>query len=435
MPSRNQAAGPGGEPFAFTEARIAAACRGARREDADDRGRITWRDTSCTGLTLRLNVNTGHAGYYFVAKVGGKVVRRALGDVQVVRLEEAREVVNRLRYDRTVSAMLNPRPAAEGDEAPPSPRVGDVLDELLEAHTAGRWLPGNRTRIPTDRTMKFYRDLRAARFKDYEDLTLDRLADELPAIYGKMQAEAAIQANRFLQLVRNLYAFASSAGLWTAPNPAIGDGTKRLTRTPEKPRERVLTDAEWRRLDKSMSAENRLWRDLFTMSVLTLQRMGAVRHMRWADLAMTGSEATWKIPAQWMKGRKAGHVVPLADLPGALAILRDRRKIVPKSCQWVFPAAEGDDGPARNYDKAWKRILERAKLWSEDKEQCPRPHDLRRTGGARMTEAGVPLQTVTRALGNAPSSAGMVARVYAQVPDEALRDAFKATAKRGRGRR
>jgi integrase len=283
--------------------------------------------------------------------------------------------------------------------------------------------------------MKFYRDLRAARFKDYEDLTLDRLADELPAIYGKMQAEAAIQANRFLQLVRNLYAFASSAGLWTAPNPATGDGTKRLTRTPEKPRERVLTDDEWRRLDKSMSDEDRLWRDLFTMSVLTLQRMGAVRHMRWADLAMTGPEAAWKIPAQWMKGRKAGHVVPLADLPDALAILRDRRKIVPKSCPWVFPAAEGDDGPARNYDKAWKRILERAKLWSEDKEQRPRPHDLRRTGGARMTEAGVPLQTVTRALGDAPSSAGMVARVYAQVADEALRDAFKATAKRGRGRR
>jgi hypothetical protein len=49
-----------------------------------------------------------------------------------------------------------------------------------------------------------------------------------------------------------------------------------------------------------------------------------------------------------------------------------------------------------------------------------------------MTAAGVPLQTVTRALGDAASSAAMVARTYAQVSDEALRDAFAASAGRGR---
>ena len=136
-----------------------------------------------------------------------------------------------------------------------------------------------------------------------------------------------------------------------------------------------------------------------------------------------------------MKGRRSGHVVPLAGLPDALDILRERRKAVPKSCPWVFPAAEGDGGSARNYDKAWKRILTRAKLWNKDREQRPRPHDLRRTGGERMTSAGVPVQTVTRALGDAPSSVSMVARTYAQVADEALRDAFAATAKRSPRRR
>lgn len=135
-----------------------------------------------------------------------------------------------------------------------------------------------------------------------------------------------------------------------------------------------------------------------------------------------------------MKGRRGGHVVPLAALPDALDILKARRKTVPKSCPWVFPADEGD-GPVMTYKTAWKRILERAKLWSEDREQRPRPHDLRRTGGARMTLAGVPLQTVTRALGDAPSSVSMVARTYAQVADEALRDAFAATAKRSPRRR
>lgn len=425
-----------GRSFPFTEARVAAARRAARPEDADAQGRRSWRDDGCRGLTLVVNLNSGTAAFYYQGKANGQTTRRALGDVDVVTLQEAREAVNRLRFDRTVAAVLTPRPAEQDDAEPAddSPLVSVVADALLDAHAAGRWLPGNRSRTPTDRTMKFYRDLRAAQLKDHEGLTLRALADRLPGIYAALQATAPIQANRLLQLLRNLYAYAAAAGLWSGPNPAIGDGASRLTRTPEQARTRTLTDAEWKRLDAAMKADSPLWADLFTVSLLTLQRMGAVCSMRWDDLTLTGADAAWRIPARMMKGRRGGHIVPLTGIPAALDILKARRKTVPKSCPWVFPAAEGDDGPARNYDKAWKRILERAKLWSKDKDRRPCPHDLRRTGGERMTSAGVPLQTVTRALGNAPSSVSMVARTYAQVADEALRDAFAATSKRRRRR-
>jgi integrase len=427
----------GGRSFQFTEARVAAARRAARPHDADPPGRRSWRDDSCRGLTLVVNLTSGTAVYYFQGKVNGQTTRRALGEVDVVTLQEAREAVNRLRFDRTVAAVLTPRPAEHGDAEPvdDSPLVGTVAADMLDAHAAGRWLPGNRTRVPTDRTMKFYRDLKAAQLKDHEGLTLRAFAERLPAVYAALQKTAPVQANRLLQLCRNVYAYAASAGLWSRANPAIGDGAARLTRSPEQARTRTLSDAEWKRLDAAMKADAPLWRDLFTVSLLTLQRMGAVCSMRWDDLTLTGADAAWKIPARMMKGRRGGHVVPLAGLPDALDILKARRATVPKDCPWVFPAAEGDGGPARNYDKAWKRILTRAKLWSEDREQRPRPHDLRRTGGARMTSAGVPLQTVTRALGDAPSSVSMVARTYAQVADEALKDAFAATAKRSPRRR
>jgi len=419
-----------GRSFQFTEARVAAARRAARPDDADAQGRRSWRDEGCKGLTLVVNIGSGTAAYYFVGKAEGQTTRRALGDVDVVTLQEARQIVNRFRFDRTVAAVVAPRAEAEAD-VDTSPTVKEVADAMIEAHTAGRWLPGGRSRPPTDRTMKFYRDLRRAQLAKHEGMTLEEFAEELATIYGKLQSSAPVQANRFLQLVRNVYAYAAAVGQWTGPNPTAGQDGNRLTRTPEKARERTLTDEEWRRLDKSMAGEPlSMWRDLFTMSMLTLQRMGAVTHMRWSDLTLAGQSAEWRIPAKWMKGRKSGHVVPLSQLPAALAILRDRKKAASKGCPWVFPAAEGDDGPARNYDKAWKRILERAELWSEDPDRRPRPHDLRRTGGARMTAAGVPLQTVTRALGDAPSSAGMVARVYAQVVDEALRDAFAAAARK-----
>ena len=431
MPADTTPAAYRGRSFQFTEARVAAARRAARPEDADSMGRRSWRDDACKGLSLVVNTNTGTAAYYFVGKANGQTTRRVLGDADTVRLEEAREAVNRLRFDKSLTAILAPRPVEPSGEpvGDDSPLVGTVVADYLDAHEAGRWLPGGRSRRPTDRTMKFYRDLRRATLTEHEGLTLAAFAAALPAAYGKLQKRAPIQANRFVQLVRNIYAYAADAGLWSGINPAIGGArTDRLTRTAERSRTRVLTDAEWKRLDAAMAADDPLWRDLFTFSLLTLQRIGACRQARWSDITLTGKDAEWRIPAAMMKGRKSGHTVPLADIPAARAILEARRKAAPKGCVWVFAGADGE--PARNHDKAWRRILERAKLDHEDREERPRPHDLRRTGGARMTAAGIPLGVVTRALGNAASSVAMVSRVYAVVLDDTLRDAFRQTSKR-----
>jgi len=455
MSSAANGAAYGGRSFAFTESRVAAACKAASLDDADASGRRSWRDDGCQGLTLVVNVNTGTAAYYFQGKVNGQTTRKARGDVDGVRLEEARQTVNRRRYDSTFAAVAAPRPA-EADDAEPTdqtPLVKTVLDAYLDAHEAGRWLPGNRSRKPTDRTMKFYRDLRRAVMvekvrrkragsdeyhwvdgEDFEQLTLAAFADRLPAIHAALVKRAPVQGNRAAQLWRNVFAYAADSGLWSKPNPAIGTGkADRLTRTTEESRQRVLTDAEWKRLDAAMKADDPLWRDLFTWSLLTLQRMGACCRARWDDIVMTGDAAAWTIPAEDMKGRRSGHVVPLADIPAALELLRARRKAVPKSCSWVFPGADME--PARNYDKAWERIIRRAKLWSEDRDRRPRPHDLRRTGGSRMVTAGVPLNVVTRALGDAPSSVAMVAKTYAVVVDDALKDAYAAMSRRGSRRR
>lgn len=112
-------------------------------------------------------------------------------------------------------------------------------------------------------------------------------------------------------------------------------------------------------------------------------------------------------------------------MPDVVAMLKERRKLAPKDCPWVFPAIDGD-GPVESSKTAWRRLLELAKLWSEDKTRRPRPHDLRRTRGSRMVSPGIPLNVVTRALGDAQSSVSMVAKTYAVVADAALHDAFAA---------
>jgi integrase len=441
-----------GASFPFTESRLEAARKAVLEGavDTDGAGRRSWRDDDCRGLSIVVNEKTGSSVFYFVGRVSGQTVRRALGDADAVRLVEARQAVGRLRFDRSLASVFSPRPADDdADQGDTTPIVADVLDAYLDAHESGRWLPGNRSRKPTDRTMQFYRDLRRAVMtervrrkvkgtdeyqmvpgEDFEQLTLQAFADRLPDIHHALVKRAPIQANRAVQLWRNLFAYAADTGAWNGPNPAIGTGrADRLAKATEQPRQRVLTDAEAKRLDAAMKADAPLWRHLFLFSMLTLQRMGAVCHARWDDIELSGKDASWTVPKRWMKGRRSAHRIPLSDIPQALELLRARRAMVPDSCPWVFPAADGE-GPVSTYKTAWKRILERAKLWSEDREQRPRPHDLRRTGGSRMVSAGVPLNVVTKALGDAESSVGMVAKTYAVVVDAALRDAFAATSRR-----
>jgi integrase len=425
-----------GKAFPFTEARIDKARQAVAdgKVDVDAQGRASWRDSSTTGLHLRVGKG-GSAIFSCLSKVDGKTTRYAVGDADVVSLAEAREAVGRLRYDKTAAAALAPR-AAEAPVSDPKdagPKVGAVVVDLLEAHGAGRWLPGSRSKTPTDRTMKFYADLRRATLTRYEPMSLVAFAAVLPEAYAALTARAPYQANRFLQLVRNLYGYASDVGSWAGANPAtITDKARRLTRSPEEVRTRFLSDDEFARLVKSMQEEPAPWAGLFMASAFTAQRMAACCRMRWDDVALT-SEPAWRVPTEDMKGRKGGHTVTLN--PAMVSLLKARRKLVAQDEELVFPSPQGGIIPNDSYKNAWSRIIKRAKLWHADKARRPRPHDLRRTAGARMTAAGVPLSTVTKALGNAASSAAMVARTYAQVSDEALKDAFSKTTSMGTKRK
>ena len=163
-----------------------------------------------------MNGGTGSSVFYFQCKVQGKTARHSIDDTDAVGLVEARETVRRMRYDRTVAAVLAPRSAGSGkrsDGADRTPAVKAVMDDMLVAHAAGRWLPGTRSKKPTDRTMLNYRNVRRAVMsdseskEDFEQLSLQAFADRLPGIYAALQKRAPIQANRALQLWQNLFAF------------------------------------------------------------------------------------------------------------------------------------------------------------------------------------------------------------------------------------
>lgn len=141
--------------FPFIEARLEAARKAVLdgAVDLDSFGRKSWMDAECSGLKLTVNGGTGSSVFYFQGNVQGKTARKSIGDTDAVRLAEARETVRRLRYDRTVAAVLAPRSAGSGkgrEGADRTPAVKAVMDDMLAAHAAGRWLPGTRSK-KTDR--------------------------------------------------------------------------------------------------------------------------------------------------------------------------------------------------------------------------------------------------------------------------------------------
>jgi integrase len=76
-----------------------------------------------------------------------------------------------------------------------------------------------------------------------------------------------------------------------------------------------------------------------------------------------------------------------------------------------------------------------AGLDSKDRSRRVVPHDLRRSWGSRLVEAGVPTVTVNAALGNSPSSVSMTAAVYMHVPDQVQAEAVQAVYQRRQARK
>lgn len=429
---------PACRSWRFTPARIDAACRAVADGEVgtDAAGRVQWRDAETPGLFLRVTHN-GTGTYTLFFKQAGKPIRKAIGAVGEITLGEARETALALRYDRTLAAKVKPRERRDGPAH--GPTVGAAFDGYIDAAEAGTFTMGRRKQPITDRTAQGYRDCYAATLKAHGDRPLSWLAENVVRLHREMGSASGTgkdrkpgrpyQANRMLQLARSIFAFAAREGWWTAPNPCVDPATGgMIAKHAEHHRDRILADAEEMRLGTALLAEAPLWRDLFGLALLTGRRMSAVCRMRWGDVDL--GRRLWVAPREEMKGRKAAHGVPLdAD---AVALLKKRMATAGES-EWVFPAVRSP-GPVASWKTAWGRIRDAAGLGGKDRSRRVRPHDLRRSWGSRLIEAGAPTVTVNTLLGNSPSSVSMTAKTYMHVPDAVQAEAIAGAYRRRQAR-
>src|SRR5262249_48248133 len=146
--------------------------------------------------------------------------------------------------------------------------------------------------------------------------------------------------------------------------------------SPESQRDRVLSDEEIRRVWMACGQLDRVLETYFKISLLTAQRGGEVRTMRWADIDF---ETGWgTIPAQIAKNGLA-HRVPVS--PAVHELLQQLQATA--SSLWVFPSPRLAQRPVRNVHKPAGHLEALSGVSFV-------PHDLRRTAASHMTSMGIP---------------------------------------------
>lgn len=215
--------------------------------------------------------------------------------------------------------------------------------------------------------------------------------DVIALLDHNVERGAPTQAKRVLALIRKLYNWAISRDL-LEHNPCL------QVKLPgkEHQRDRVLNDDEIRlvwhateRLDPLIAAQLKL-------RLLTAQRGGEVRTMRWEDVDV--ASGWWTIPSQIAKNGVA-HRVPLS--PSAQDILQTLQTTAGAE-PWVFPSHRRPGQPIIDVRKAIHQVcmLSGVKFTS---------HDLRRTAASHMTSLGVARLVVGKILNHAEPG---VTKVY-----------------------
>jgi integrase len=248
------------------------------------------------------------------------------------------------------------------------PRTAAETAHLLEQHVLPR-LRGRSVREITRR--------------DILDV-LDRVVDN----------GAPISANRTLAAVRKLFNWAVSRDI-IAVSPCAGVKPP----TPERARDRVLSDDELVRVWRAAEKIGGPFGALVQLLALTGQRRDEVAGMRWDELDLEAR--LWTLPRGRVKTDQ-GHVVPLSA--AAVTIISS----IPRIAESPFVLTTNGTAPSSGYSKGKRKLdalLPPAMLpW--------RLHDLRRTVASGMARLGINLPVIEKVLNHSSGSFAGIVSVY-----------------------
>jgi integrase len=367
--------------------------------------RTDYFDPSVPGFHLRVSPTGARSYAVFYRTKAGEQRRYTIGAVGphltlAAARKEARGVLADVvkgkdpQHDRVESRE-------EARRKRDAPTFGAIADKFLK-ESASRLKPN---------TLKTWRWILAAEVvpaigsKRPEDVT----KADVRALVARIAADRPTYANRVFELVRRVYTWALERED-VAATPCAGLRKP----SPERQRDRVLTDDEVRKVWTAADGDGLLG-EAVKLLLLTGARREEVLGATWTELDLDAG--LWRLPAARSKAGERRNV-PLSS--GAREVL-DRLKAAGNGSAWLFPSPV-TDGPVRLVAKAAARIRQRSGVdnWTW--------HDLRRTTRTRLAELGVAPHVAQAILGHTRSGIDAVYNRFEPVPE--MRSALEAWSRR-----
>ena len=325
--------------------------------------------------------------------------RTASGRQRMMKLGEHGELTvdaaRKLAMKRKLQVLEGGDPLAEkARECAQIRTVGDLMTQWIEGHAKP-----HRKRWEEDKRRVDARILPTLGRLVLEDVTVDRLA----TWHRELGQNSPVEANRCLETLRAAWRWAERQGL--LPDGAM-DPTRRVSKYREKSRDRWLRKEELERLMEATRKEPDPYvRAAVPLLLLTGLRKRELLTARWENVDLGRGEI--RLP-----DTKSGEAQVRLLPSHAVEILRELPR---EGSPFLFPSPVDGRKPRKDLKKPWERIREAAGL--EDVTL----HDLRRTAGSFMAQAGVPLQVIQHVLGHShPGVTKLYARLASRNEREAL---------------
>ncbi len=231
---------------------------------------------------------------------------------------------------------------------------------------------------------------------------------DVSSLFFAVSKRGLYEGNRTLALLHKMF---NLAGIWgyvdkTSPNPAHG-----IQKHKEKKRDRYVTPEELPRLALAIDTEPHYYaRMALWLYLLTGVRKSELLTAKWSDIDSARKELR-------LSDTKAGrvHYVPLSA--EAMAILDSLPRV--ENNPYILPGAKTGQHLV-NISKPWIRVRKAAGV------DDVRLHDLRRTVGSWLAQAGNSLHLIGRVLNHSNAS---TTAVYARFGQDHVREAMEAHGK------
>lgn len=352
-----------------------------------DAGRVEFHDAKVHGLALRVSP-TGAKAWSVLYRLRGDAGRRkrrlTLGAYPALGLLEAR---SRAR-EALLAAARGQDPAGEKQTLRKAPTLTVVAGEYMTW-----WAKPRKRSWREDQRMLDRYVLPTLGARIMQEIK----RRDIIALLDPIVAEAPIQANRVLALVRKVFNFAISRGiLELSPCVAI------KAPAPETPRARVLSDEELAAFVAGlpMAPMSGVMQSVLWMILLSAQRPSEVATLRWEDI----DGDWWTIPRWRSKNSRAQRVPITAPMAEVL-------KRLSRDSAYVFPSPRIPRGgePVHGLYPMTTTAPSHALRRASNLPPCT-PHDLRRTAATHLAELGFSEEIIDAVLNH--KRAGVTARHY-----------------------